>query len=35
MAAACRPWAFGDDVPYLIILMFCCLLGVIATCAML
>ena len=27
--------ALGDDVPYLIILMFCCLLGVIATCAML
>jgi hypothetical protein len=35
MAAACRPWPFGDDVPYLIILMFCCLLGLIATCVML
>ena len=34
-AAACRPSRSGDDVPYLIILMFCCLLGVIATCAML
>ena len=27
--------ARGADVPYLIILMFCCLLGLIATCAML
>ena len=35
MAAACRPWRWGDDVPYLIILMFCLLLGLIATCVML
>ena len=38
--ARLRPGPVGDrprepDVPYLIILVFCCLLGVIATCAML
>jgi hypothetical protein len=35
MVAACPPLPFEDDVPYLIILMFCCLLGLIATCVML
>ena len=34
-AAACRRSRSEPDVPYLIILVFCCLLGVIATCAML
>jgi hypothetical protein len=35
MAADSRRSRSEPDVPYLIILMFLCLLGVIATCAML
>ena len=35
MAAACRRSRSRRDVPYLVILLFCCLLGLLATCALL